>query len=309
MRQSTFRNWKHHVCAFCLLMLGLINASIQPAIACTFPPDQYSVSHKELVSNSERIVLAKLLDVRLENKRSWRYRFTTLETLKGPERSTFELEGSSWNPLPFLFPLTDEDFDNHQKPEFWLHGVGRVYNSPDCLLHPTFKLRKTYLLFLGFDHSQGFERINNPDDRWLLATRALVENPSLPAGRSLSWQEYLSNKQTLALAEWDDCEAAYLRNEPNYRIVEIFFGTIASDLPNKPSFPFRFYNEPRHSGIDCQPGKRFLITGIRGKGRWKMAEAMPLLNGRLDLRNRASNIHIPGSLLIPIDEIRTHFTQ
>lgn len=167
------------------VLAALLSLLPLSAMACVVPPPGLLVQHTELVQRTETIVWARALGGSGETEKVWRkpyelVLFETIEVLKGEVPARFTL------PNGFLVPDLQEnrvslgvseesDFDSHRNPRFWEEHHARQWNSSDCQMRPTFSVGSRYLLFLGQQHWQGYEKVETEDDLWLTTVRGLLE--------------------------------------------------------------------------------------------------------------------------------------
>lgn len=137
--------------------------------ACFVPPQEQYVPVDELISRTEKIVLATVTEAKL-SKDGWGviYKFRTDKTLKGSLGEEFEVIGSP----PYHGALTD--FDDHREHGFWNDGGGRETNGTDCEISPSFGVGLVYLVFVDKPyHRKSFELITktygdaSARDKWL----------------------------------------------------------------------------------------------------------------------------------------------
>jgi len=155
---------KHTLFRSLLLLLSV--CMVQDAAACRRPPRGQLIGVDEHIMRAGDVSVARVVSA--TPGKGWvEYRFLVLQRLAGPELYTFTVLGGA--------PSShDSSFDNHSDPAFWKHGGGRVMNSSDCLIHPSFVLGGTYLVFQGRPATwRNFEKIDvvdgkvNENDRWL----------------------------------------------------------------------------------------------------------------------------------------------
>jgi hypothetical protein len=108
------------------------------------------------------------------------YRFLTLEQLAGPPQKVFTVMGRAATPYD-----KDTAFDRHRDFAFWARGGGRTMNGSDCVIHPSFVVGDSYLVFLGATPTwRSFEKIEmvdgrpDPDDQWLAYARTALGGAS-----------------------------------------------------------------------------------------------------------------------------------
>jgi len=165
-----------------ILAIILSAVVLGEAQACKVFPERYRVSHKELVSRTDRIALVQVLQIEVNARTNiGKVVFEPVEVLKGKFSDTIELKHNAW--IYGVPESASSDFDRHRDPEFWPStakympanrslGVG-----PDCEIGFYFAPGSKYLGF--FDgrrprHIHSFERIIHDDDAWLQRVRELV---------------------------------------------------------------------------------------------------------------------------------------
>jgi len=149
------------------LIVALMSVLSLEAHACFAPPQQSTESHDALVSRTSRIVLVELVSA--SGGMSWwkTYEFSVFEALKGEFEPVFSVV------LPSPYLASDDDYLQHSDPAFWQMMESRAVVGADCLVHASFEVGATYLLFLDAPyHIHGFERIKGEDDQWLAWVRA-----------------------------------------------------------------------------------------------------------------------------------------
>lgn len=124
--------------------------------------------------------------------RNVEYRFLLLDRLAGQPEKVFTVMGRSGVPGE-----QETTFDDHTDFTFWAHGGGRVMSSADCIIHPTFVIGSSYLVFLrtpvtrrSLEKIAMVDGVVNPDDQWLtyvkqqLAERQVSARPAISATQS-----------------------------------------------------------------------------------------------------------------------------
>lgn len=161
------------------------------SLACFTPPHELTIHHAELVSNSNTIVLARVVGGGDESFFAWagkrqRAKFETVEVLRGNVPDSFSLPNG-------ILGLDNEhdagDFNGHRDSVFWDKQITRQWNMPDCEMLPVFFKDRTYLIFLDHPHWRAYEEIRSKDDLWLSAVRKLIEDSSLTSGVSMNLKE------------------------------------------------------------------------------------------------------------------------
>jgi hypothetical protein len=111
------------------------------------------------------------------------YEFVVKRRLAGLNQESFTLVGSDNVRLH-----KDTSFDHHQAAIFWKRGGGRLINGGDCLIHPTFVVGESYLVFRGQPLTwRSAEKIETVDgsfdqqDKWLQYVEAKLQALKQPA--------------------------------------------------------------------------------------------------------------------------------
>jgi hypothetical protein len=169
-----------------LLLAALV---AQDCRACYSPPAQQLMSVDEQIMRASDVSVAQVMSATPVEGNVVEYRFFVLQRLAGPDRAVFTVMGRGEpeeNPA-FLRLIQgqgagerkDSTFDNHTDPAFWKRGGGRVMNDPDCVVHPSFAVGASYLVFLGAPVTwRSFEEIAagngqvNERDKWLAHVKA-----------------------------------------------------------------------------------------------------------------------------------------
>ena len=138
------------------------------AHACVMPPAEQHAPINELIASAHTIVLAKATGAVTPRSFETVYTLETINNVSGEAVSRFEITGYSRGRRNK--GLAEWNFNDHTAKVFWEDDwAGRVFNSTDCKLHPSFAVGGIYLVFLGtVPHVKGFERIHDPSkDQWL----------------------------------------------------------------------------------------------------------------------------------------------
>lgn len=156
----------------CLSLL----AAAAPASACWRPPPPQLMGVQEQVALATDVALAEVVSAVPGEMGAVDYTFAVRERLAGPARPLFTVTGS-----PHRDGDVETDFDHHTDPAFWRRGGGRTMNDSDCVIHPSFEMGATYLVFAAPPYTRrSFERIDaaagrpGPDDRWLAWVRTAL---------------------------------------------------------------------------------------------------------------------------------------
>ncbi len=166
------------------------------AFACYVTPPEQIAPIDELISRTNNIVVARVIEAKLTSYRSFPeyhvvdYKFENVESLKGQVDKTFNILGSNTSPYKkqtaFVKPLDNnvkmfskkwfEQTEYHNDETFWKSDIGRVSHEPTCNIRPDFLVGQTYLIFLDKPyHQKSFEL--------------------MPQGLSTDkWYEYVKNK-------------------------------------------------------------------------------------------------------------------
>lgn len=147
-----------------VLLLSALAAG--PAMACRAPPEEQMISPEALVARGGDVTLATVVGATGAPFGEPAFDFLVVRRLSGV--------GLNWFTLPGISGRRDSGntFDGHADPVFWQRGGGRLANDTDCLIHPTFVVGATYLVFAGQPLTRrSDERIDMADggagDRWL----------------------------------------------------------------------------------------------------------------------------------------------
>lgn len=145
-----------------------------PAKACFIPKSEHRSAITDLISRTQRIVIAELKSSqdRAANGdfRTVDYVFKVSEVLRGEPMEEVTLSGHR-----FIPDLDRRHFNQHQAREFWSPNGGRSRIHADCSLTAAFEKGKQYLLFLDQPyHMKSFELIEGTGDRWLEKVRELL---------------------------------------------------------------------------------------------------------------------------------------
>lgn len=153
------------------LLLALPAAASQ---ACRSAPEGQLIDAGELVRRATDVAVGQVISATPLNDYDTEYRLIVLDQLAGPARKVITVTGST-----AAYRERDTTYDDHKDFRFWARGGGRAMNGADCVIHPSFEVGASYLVFLGAPSTwRSFERIGmiggavNQDDRWLAYVKA-----------------------------------------------------------------------------------------------------------------------------------------
>lgn len=161
--------------AFAVLALGAAASQ-----ACRVAPPAQLIGAAEQVAAATDVAVAQVIGATPLNAYEVEYRFLVLDQLAGVDRKVFTLTGRAASP-------SDKagSFDQHRDFAFWARGGGRVMNGADCVIHPSFVVGNSYLVFLdaqttwrSFEQLDTVDGIVNPDDQWLAYVKARLAGPA-----------------------------------------------------------------------------------------------------------------------------------
>lgn len=148
------------------LLLALPAAASQ---ACRTAPEGQLIDASELVRQATDVAVGQVISATPLNDYETEYRLIVLERLAGPAGKVITVTGG-----PAKYADKDSTFDDHKDFRFWARGGGRTMNGSDCVIHPSFTIGASYLVFHGAPITwRSFERIGmvggavNQDDKWL----------------------------------------------------------------------------------------------------------------------------------------------
>lgn len=165
-----------HITASTLLRsTGLVSLTmalgIGAAEACRRPPEEQLMSPDRQLAFARDVSVARVVSALPLGDDTVEYRFVVLKRLAGPAPGSFTLHGAA-SDSRFASPRSEAA--NHDGPEFWARGGGRVMNDPACVVRPWFTLGEAYLVILDKPHTwRSFEHIATVDgrfdvsDKWL----------------------------------------------------------------------------------------------------------------------------------------------
>lgn len=156
------------------LLFPLLALPAAASQACWAPPQGQLIAASELVRQATDVAVAQVISATPLNDYETEYSLIVLEQLAGPARKVITVTGS-----PARQAGQDSTFDDHKDFRFWAHGGGRTMNGSDCVIHPSFTIGASYLVFEGAPSTwRNFERIGmvdgavNQDDQWLAYVKA-----------------------------------------------------------------------------------------------------------------------------------------
>ena len=155
------------------LVWGLLLALAAPASqACRATPVRQLIAPDVQVRLATDVALGQVISATPLGGEQVEYRFLALEQLAGPARKVFTVIGS-----PDRYGK-DSAFDGHADSAFWTRAGGRVMHGTDCVIHPSFVVGNSYLVFIDASPTQrSYEKIDmvgdavNQDDKWLIYVR------------------------------------------------------------------------------------------------------------------------------------------
>lgn len=166
MPKRTPNNKRPSIRSLLFLLLALPAAASQ---ACWAPPQAQLIDASELVRQASDVAVGQVISATPLNDYETEYRLIVLERLAGPAGKVITVRGG-----PPQQADTDSNFDDHKDFRFWARGGGRTMNGSDCVIHPSFAIGASYLVFQGAPSTwRSFERIGmdagsvNQDDKWL----------------------------------------------------------------------------------------------------------------------------------------------
>ena len=167
------------------LAFALLAVTAASAEACRVAPAGQLIDAADQVAQASDVALAQVIGATPLGGDAVEYQFLVLDQLAGPARKVFTLNGRAATSYD-----QDTTFDDHAAFAFWARGGGRTMNGTDCVIHPSFVVGSTYLVFLGPSPTwRSFEKIDmaggavNPDDKWLAYVKDAL------ASRQISGQQ------------------------------------------------------------------------------------------------------------------------
>jgi hypothetical protein len=172
-----------------VLFLYLVSGatSTTGAWACRAPPAALLIGVDAQIAAAVDVSVAQVVDAVPLAFGDVEYRFIVRERLAGVDIAGFTVLGGA--------PTSDGKDTaaaRHTDPSFWARGGGRVWNGPDCRMHPHFSVGALYLVFRDAPATwRSFERIETVNggidhtDRWLEYVQAhLRQQPAGDAHRA-----------------------------------------------------------------------------------------------------------------------------
>ncbi len=136
--------------------------------ACRAAPQEQLMSANEQIILASDISVARVVSATPTIDGKTEYEFIVQRRIKGANKLFFAVTGSS-------APQKDTSFNNHENPEFWQRGGGRLSIDTECVIHPNFIVGDSYIAFIGLPITKrSFEKIETPNgminlqDKWLL---------------------------------------------------------------------------------------------------------------------------------------------
>lgn len=149
--------------------------------ACRAPPVDLLIGVDAQIATAVDVSVAQVVDAVPQAFGGVEYRFVVRERLAGQDRAEFTLLGGR-----ATTDGKDTAASRHADPAFWAHGGGRVWNGPDCKMHPHFNVGDLYLVFQGAPATwRSFERIQTVNggidrgDQWLAYVEARLQHRPL----------------------------------------------------------------------------------------------------------------------------------
>jgi hypothetical protein len=148
------------------LLAALLLAWSNHANACRAAPAGQLMDPDQQLAEAHDVVLATVTGWSPASFGETPIAFTVVKRLAGAVTGNFVITGTLQD---------DERHIDHADPAFWNRGGGRTRNGPDCMIHPTFAMGATYLVFHdGPVTWRSYERIGvdvfgrpDPFDKWL----------------------------------------------------------------------------------------------------------------------------------------------
>jgi hypothetical protein len=155
---------KLHRLVFALLALGAGAAQ-----ACYVAPPAQRIAVEDQVRQPADVMLGQVIGATPLGGDAVEYSFLVMDQMRGLPRKVFTMMGRAASPYD-----QDTSYDRHRDFAFWAQGGGRSMNDTDCVIHPSFVVGNSYLVFLGAAPTwRSFEKIDmvdghpDPDDQWL----------------------------------------------------------------------------------------------------------------------------------------------
>jgi hypothetical protein len=304
-------------CMKFILFMVIIIYIFTPVYACVVAPRSSVIHHAELINQTEAIVLAKAIGFDYVSQRGgvgYRYYFETFEVLKGELKKTFYLE---FQRPPFYDfdekflekvstdkSLLSNDFKGHRNPVFWNNGGGRIGVAPNCGIYPFFIRPKKYLIFQNKPnkpfHFKGFEQIESQNDKWLLAVRKVIQNPSITSGFSQTPFEYLRGTKSVYYIK---CSEEPDKREKSFQKLKHLYGKKYSlddfFLRNRNSCSENYGLETHVIGSSR---KEFLLI-IYQEMDIEYSLSIPITNDLVDFTLISTEIEFKGNKRVPLTKV------
>lgn len=153
-----------------------------PGQACRVAPAGQLIGIDQQIGLATDVAVGQVISATPMDGQNVEYRFLLLDELAGEPGKVFTVMGRSGVPND-----KETTFNDHADFTFWARGGGRVMNDPDCVIHPSFVVGSSYLVFLGIPFShRSLEKINmvngnvNPNDQWLMYVKQQLAKRQLP---------------------------------------------------------------------------------------------------------------------------------
>lgn len=300
------------VLAICLLMLPMG----QEAYACVASPEEYYVHHRDLVAESDRIAIVRVVGSSANNHdaelitHDWlsesaetQALFEPIRVLKGDIPARFKISGGRLISAD-LDPV--RDMDGHRNIGFWTKRSTqtRTFHDTDCRMSPGFVLGRIYLVFLDRPHLKAYEEIRSKEDLWLQAVQHMIDNPSAQAGISLPVEDWLQMVTGVFKGSVWSCDG------PVLWVGDVLKGTFPNFLGVHYWWRYQEDNPSGHwNAGPCEDGGDYLVmTTYPEEQRLPYRESIvvPVQDDVADFRVpiEMSEIPIEGDHRIPLSELR-----
>lgn len=151
------------------LLFLLLAFDAHASWACYASPPGQMISVEQQIGSATDVSIATVVAATPAADGDTEYRFQVLKQLAGTQHAGFTVIGRNGERYG-----KDTTFDHHTDPAFWSRGGGRVMNDSDCVIHPSFVIGNSYLVFLGPTATRrSFEKIDvingeiDAKDTWL----------------------------------------------------------------------------------------------------------------------------------------------
>jgi len=143
-------------------------------IACSIPNKQSTWNKDELISNTNTIVLAEVVNTKEVGEKS-EFTFRTVSVLKGTKSGEFSIALSTVQEKD-RGSYKENNFEKHTSSEFWQGANGRLpWYSGSCRPVYMFEKGGQYLLFLeSLPNSASAERVNSLNDSWYIYVKKTI---------------------------------------------------------------------------------------------------------------------------------------